>query len=126
MALSNRELQQKFRQRRRQEATSGLQRVTLILPTDTVSKIESLAGFFELSPEKIVERAINPLWNNRYNALIQKVETAKEVEPQAEVEIVEEVEPQAMKPKPRHYRDKLPTVNRDIRTDQKHNDESIA
>lgn len=65
MALSNKEHQRNFVQRRKQEKAMGIQRAVFMLPQETTTQIDALAGFYELKQEEVITRAIRTMWQDR-------------------------------------------------------------
>lgn len=66
MAMTNSERQKTFYRRKREETLQGKQRAFFLLPDDVVTRIKTLAGFYELEQEQVVEKAIAMLWEDRY------------------------------------------------------------
>lgn len=66
MAMTNAERQKGFYQRTREATLKGKQRAFFLLPEEVVTRIKTLAGFYELEQEQVVERAIAMLWEDRY------------------------------------------------------------
>ena len=65
MALSNKENQRNFAERRKLEKALGLKRTVFMLPQETTTQIDALAGFYELKPEEVITRAIKTMWKDR-------------------------------------------------------------
>lgn len=78
MALSNKEHQQNYYQRRKQEQKNGLERKTFILPLEVMNRINSLAVFFEVKPEEVIARSVSFMWEERY-AIPQEIKKPKTV-----------------------------------------------
>ena len=64
-ALSNNDHQKAFLQRRKQEKALGLKRAVFMLTQETTTRIDALAGFYELKPEEVITRAIQTMWQDR-------------------------------------------------------------
>ena len=65
MALSMKDHQRNFAQRRKQEKALGIKRAVFMLPQETTTQIGALAGFYELKPEEVITRAIKTMWKDR-------------------------------------------------------------
>lgn len=65
MALSTKDHQRNFAQRRKQEKEMGLKRAVFMLTQETTTRIDALAGFYELKPEEVITRAIQTMWQDR-------------------------------------------------------------
>ena len=122
MALSTKDHQRNFAQRRKQEKEMGLKRAVFMLTQETTTRIDALAGFYELKPEEVITRAIQTMWQDRlvvsptFIAQPRTVKVADDPEPTPgqTIEPVAEPSPEPVATKPLLIRD-----NRKIRNPRK-------
>lgn len=61
------ERQRTFRERRKAERAKGLERTVFMLTKEATTRIDALAGFYELEPEQVIVKAIEAMWKDRYD-----------------------------------------------------------
>lgn len=71
MPAKNTKYVEAHRRRVKEAKENGLERFILMLPTATAKRITSLAGFYEQHVEDVVCRAIDELWKNRAEILVE-------------------------------------------------------
>ena len=72
MALTNTERQKKHYLKQKSLKVEGKQRLSVMLPIETATRINTLSTFKECDAAQIVVRAINDLWENRTNYCNEK------------------------------------------------------
>ena len=98
-ALSNNDHQKAFLQRRKQEKALGLKRAVFMLTQETTTRIDALAGFYELKPEEVITRAIQTMWQDRlvvsptFITQPRTVKVADDLEPEPEPAEPEPLQP---------------------------------